>query len=782
MKKIYTTLTFLSLFLINAFAQSAGDLQFVVFNADDNDDLAFVLLADFPANDTIFFTDEEWNGMAFNSPDLEGDNFWYNTQITPAGTVIMLSDLGDTLLTSANIGMTGAVVDPGGSSSTNVGKQDPMGLSGSGESVYAYIGTLRNPTVFLGAFTSNSWTAGDGDLAGTGLTSGVDVFPGNGSNGDVSAYNGLRSGLGSFDAYKIVLNNISNWDSEGGSGSQTANGTAPDKPFDATVFTISGGNTGSQFDIVITEIMYNTPGTDVEFLELYNNDNVAVDLNGFSFLAGVTHTFGAVTLNPGDYYVITNDATAYTGLYGGTATEWTSGGLSNGGETILLVDANTATVDSVAYDDASPWYAFTDGAGSSLILCDVNADNADPANWNVSTSYIATTDCENVYATPGAANTCGTTPFVVLEEVCDNPFEDAGTIEYDLFAVNPNGMATSVDVTFDAANSTATLGTDFTFTSPLTLTFPAGTDTAQTISITIIDDGDTESSETIVLTLTNATNGATIGTMSTTITITDNDAALTNSLTLVGLIHGPISGTPKAVELYVSQDIPDLSLYGLGSANNGGGTDGIEYNFPAVSASAGDVIFVANDTAAFSAFFGINAQFQENSAITFNGDDAFEVFEGNQVIDVFGDINVDGTGTTWEYDLGWAHRNNGTGPDGSTFVESNWTIANGAFFNVTTNSQATNPYPLGTFIRTTPVDLSNDIRFYPNPVQANLIVETQITIDQIVITNILGQTVLTVSQPNTIEQIPVQNLSNGLYIVSFVTEKGAWSQQLVVQK
>ena len=60
MKKIYATLTFLSLFLINAFAQSAGDLQFVVFNADDNDDLAFVLLTDFPANDTIFFTDEEW--------------------------------------------------------------------------------------------------------------------------------------------------------------------------------------------------------------------------------------------------------------------------------------------------------------------------------------------------------------------------------------------------------------------------------------------------------------------------------------------------------------------------------------------------------------------------------------------------------------------------------------------------------------------------------------------------------------------------------------------------
>ena len=39
-------------------------------------------------------------------------------------------------------------------------------------------------------------------------------------------------------------------------------------------------------------------------------------------------------------------------------------------------------------------------------------------------------------------------------------------------------------------------------------------------------------------------------------------------------------GTPKGVELYVVNDISDMSIYGLGSANNGGGSDGEEFTFP----------------------------------------------------------------------------------------------------------------------------------------------------------------------------------------------------------
>ncbi|MBN2565503.1 MAG: hypothetical protein JXB46_07305 [Candidatus Eisenbacteria bacterium] len=54
--------------------------------------------------------------------------------------------------------------------------------------------------------------------------------------------------------------------------------------------------------------------------------------------------------------------------------------------------------------------------------------------------------------------------------------------------------------------------------------------------------------------------------------------ASASDLIITGLIDGPLSGgLPKAVELKACADIPDLSIYGLGCANNGGGTDGTTF-------------------------------------------------------------------------------------------------------------------------------------------------------------------------------------------------------------
>ena len=55
------------------------------------------------------------------------------------------------------------------------------------------------------------------------------------------------------------------------------------------------------------------------------------------------------------------------------------------------------------------------------------------------------------------------------------------------------------------------------------------------------------------------------------------------------------------------KDVADLSAYGLGSANDGGGSDGVEFSFPAVSASAGDLIYVATESTGFTDFFGFIA-------------------------------------------------------------------------------------------------------------------------------------------------------------------------------
>ncbi len=167
-----------------------------------------------------------------------------------------------------------------------------------------------------------------------------------------------------------------------------------------------------------------------------------------------------------------------------------------------------------------------------------------------------------------------------------------------------------------------------------------------------------------------------------------------SDLIITGVIDGPLTGgVPKAVEFFTTADIPDLSIYGFGSANNGGGSDGEEFSFPVVAVSSGSFIYVATEATSFTSFFGFAPDSTSNAA-SINGDDAIELFQNGVVVDVFGDINVDGTGQPWEYLDGWTYRNDNTGPDGSTFVLGNWYFSGpNALDGETTNATAETPSP-----------------------------------------------------------------------------------------
>ena len=153
---------------------------------------------------------------------------------------------------------------------------------------------------------------------------------------------------------------------------------------------------------------------------------------------------------------------------------------------------------------------------------------------------------------------------------------------------------------------------------------------------------------------------------------------------------------PKGVELYVVSDIADLSLYGIGGANNGGGSDGEEFTFPAVGATAGSYIYVTNTDAGFLSFFGFAADYV-SGAMSINGNDAIELFENGNVIDTFGDINLDGTGTPWDYFDGWAKRASGSGPDGVVFDIASWTFSGINTLEGDTNDTCIAPFVLGGF-------------------------------------------------------------------------------------
>lgn len=171
-----------------------------------------------------------------------------------------------------------------------------------------------------------------------------------------------------------------------------------------------------------------------------------------------------------------------------------------------------------------------------------------------------------------------------------------------------------------------------------------------------------------------------------------------SDVVLTAIWDGNLPGQlPKGVELYVLNDVADMSVYGLGSANNGQGTDGEEFTFPAVAYTAGTYIYVASEAPQFTAFFGF-APDHISTAVNVNGDDALELFKDGEPVDVFGEIDYATFDGSWSYLNGWAYRVNGTGPDGINYMAGNWMFSGAqALAGVATNAEALNPIPVGTY-------------------------------------------------------------------------------------
>jgi hypothetical protein len=211
-------------------ALGPGSIAFVGFNADGNDNLAFVALETIAAGESIFFEDNEWNGTDWVDANESG-TIWTATTDIAAGTVVLLNDFGTTTPTAS----TGTIVPAPNTHGTN------RGASNENETIYAYTGSRAAPT-FLTAVTNDSAVA-NGSLANTGLTYGVNALDlgARDLDGDIFAWIGARSGFADIDAIRAALNATpiaANWDAQDGSGDQSADGTVPDVPFSSEAFTV----------------------------------------------------------------------------------------------------------------------------------------------------------------------------------------------------------------------------------------------------------------------------------------------------------------------------------------------------------------------------------------------------------------------------------------------------------------------------------------------------------------------------------------------------------------
>lgn len=210
-----------------------GDILFVGFDAD-NDDIAFITTTDLAAGEVIYFTDDEWDGTAFNG----GEQYMEWTVPTggvPAGTIVTID---------MDRGNNTATISEGGNFDYMRGGYD---IAGGNEMFWAFQGTRTGNTAVPDNFIAVIANEADGnynrtpDLTGTGLTTsnGAIIIDGDEDYMEYTAEGGLPDPATRSDLLASVLD-TANWTTADGGGNSNPNGTGFDFAF-PTVLCFAAG-------------------------------------------------------------------------------------------------------------------------------------------------------------------------------------------------------------------------------------------------------------------------------------------------------------------------------------------------------------------------------------------------------------------------------------------------------------------------------------------------------------------------------------------------------------
>jgi len=507
-------------------ALTAGAIAFTGFNADGNDDIAFVALTTLPADSAIFFSDNEWNGSAIGSGGTfvdfnESELVW----ITPAGglaagTVVTINDMSTTVTTS-----TGTAAF---SNSAN------RGLSTGADTVFAFQGSTHTAEVFHAAISTDSALV----LTNTGLTIGTNAIA-LASGSDGAAYTGLRNNQGTFAGYLSQVNTIGNWNDLGTAGDGTTL-----LPFSTTAFTLAAAQ------LIITEVLSSQASAGQnDFWELTNVGNASADISGWKWDDDSRNPNdpAAVTI-PASTIIAPGESIIFTALTPAAFRSWW--GISNsvqvistgaapglgGGDAVALF--NTSGVEIAYFSYAAGGFTKSDGnaslgghAGASAGGSATASAVWDPAFGATNRRYSAAT-----VGTLGAfASTINAADIGSPGVTVGNPtvsIASASVLEGNsgtttlALNVTRSDTATAFSVDYAVTGGSATSGTDYATLASGTLTFTAAGAASQPINITVNGDTDTEPDETVIITLSNVVNstGTTvIGTAAGTGTITNDD-------------------------------------------------------------------------------------------------------------------------------------------------------------------------------------------------------------------------------------------------------------------
>lgn len=400
--------------------------------------------------------------------------------------------------------------------------------------------------------------------------------------------------------------------------------------------------------------MYNSPGDDEEWIELYNNTASEVDLSGWyiqdDYAQNAPLTLpGGTSIGPDEYFTI---AVATSGNFPFTpdfdGTDQISWSLNNGGDEVNLYNLGKIQADHVPYDDESPWPTGPDGNGPSLSLLDPSYDNALPESWAESLE---------TGGTPGVINFPPEPDLLVLTPNGGEVIEIGTT--YDITWNELNGY--SGDVQIDLLNlSTGS-------TQLLVQNIPSSSGLWSWYVFSGIDPGDNYKVRIMDMSSQPADSS-------------DNPFSIAEPYDPAGIViteimyNPPESGNDSLefLELY-NNDSEMVNLLGYSFS------EGVAYTFPDYELDPGEYFVVCIDSLAFAGTFGMSAYQWSSGALSNAGEDVVLIDSNGVVVD----------SVLYDDQLPWDTLADGFGPS-LTFCNPNLSNALAGHWSASTEFAAVN--------------------------------------------------------------------------------------------
>ena len=261
-------------------------------------------------------------------------------------------------------------------------------------------------------------------------------------------------------------------------------------------------------------------------------------------------------------------------------------------------------------------------------------------------------------------------------------------------------------------------------------------------------------------------------------------ASVNSQSLLISAISSPIDEKTngKFVALYNATNSTidfDTTPYYIARETNGGGTIGNKLLVGQLVAKGVYVI------AGRSAFVDVYAKAGDCMAgcVTGNGNDAYFLYkDGDEtsgtLIDIFGELGVDGSSTAWDYTNSFVMRKPSVTSGSTVWNSQEWTFYRDA------TAKSIQPWSYNSApLSIKKNKMGGEVKVFPNPVVTSLNISSQSPIASLSVIDLLGCIVFTMEfNGNETIMLDMTPFSSGIYTILLTDLKGDYYSQKIVKE